>query len=64
MNEREQRAMDQRNQAIINLTAEYSRVRAALTAIAAMPDEDDEWVGRDKFREARAIAQNALSETM
>ena len=56
--------MDQRNQAIIILTAEYSRVRAALTAIAAMPDEDDEWGGRDKFREARAIAQNALSETM
>ena len=35
---------------------------AALLAIAAMPDEDNEWDGRDKFREARAIASNALKE--
>lgn len=37
---------------------EIKRLRAALAAIAAMPDEDNEWDGRDKFWEVRAIAQN------
>jgi len=42
---------------------EIARLRAALIAIAAMPDEDDEWDGRDKFREVRAMAQNAMAHT-
>ena len=35
-------------------------LHGALSKIAAMPIEGDEWEGRDKFREARAIARKAL----
>jgi len=42
------------------LTTENERLRAALTQIASMGDEDNEWDGRDKFRDVRSYAQRAL----
>lgn len=46
----------------IELAADHLTImEEALTAIAAMPDEDNEWDGCDKFRALRAVAQNALA---
>lgn len=39
---------------------EIERLRAALKDIASMGDEDNEWDGRDKFRNARSFAQRVL----
>ena len=37
------------------------RLQAALKQIADMADEENEWDGRDRFREARTFAQFTLS---
>ena len=39
---------------------EIDRLGAALTVIAEMPNEDDEWDGVDKFRFLRDLAKTAV----
>lgn len=50
----------ERVEQIGKLTAENERLRAALRYIAAMPDEGNEWEGRDYFRDMRHLAQETL----
>lgn len=41
---------------IERLTAEIERLRDFINAIAHWPDEENEWDGRDRFREIREMA--------
>lgn len=43
-----------------DIIPEIERLRAGLHEIAAIGDEDNEWDGCDKFRNARAFAQRVL----
>lgn len=42
---------------------ELVRLDASLTLIAKMPREEDEWDAVDKYKRARAIAQQTLRDT-
>lgn len=45
------------------LKTEIQRLWNALHTIAVMPDEDNEWDGRDKYWAARAIARDVIAAT-
>lgn len=46
---------------IERLTRERDKLEGVLHKIAEMPDEDNEWDGSDKFREARDLARTVLA---
>lgn len=48
--------------AAVTQAEEIDRLRAALTDIASMADEEDEWDGRDRFHRARDFAKRAIDQ--
>lgn len=48
-------------ESLLDGVKEIDRLRAALKQIAACADEENEWDGRDRFRNVRGYAQRILA---